>query len=146
VLWPAEPLRVTLDGIQFGNVAALPDALADGAEVVISLCRMGTADVPPEVEHHVLGLLDTTLEENPNAAFVLADLTDGLADLVAEGKRVFVHCVQAENRTPAAALAWLLSQGAPSTSATAEFDAAFGRSGSPLLVLSHLVARPSTAP
>jgi len=131
VLWPAEPLRVTLDGIQFGNVAALPDALADGAEVVISLCRMGTSDVPPEVEHLVLGLLDTTPEENPNAAFVLADLTDGLADLVAEGKRVFVHCVQAENRTPAAALAWLLSQGAPSTSATAEFDAAFGRSGSP---------------
>lgn len=105
--WSEEPRRVTLDGAQFGNVHALADALADGVDTVISLCRMGTEDVPATVEHHVLGLLDTTAADNPNLVFLLDDLVHGVGDLVDEGRHVFVHCVQARNRTPTVAAAWL---------------------------------------
>lgn len=75
--WSAAPLRTTIEGVEFGNVHALTGALDDGAEVVVSLCRMGTADVPAEVEHHVLGLLDSTADENPN---LNADRRGPLAD------------------------------------------------------------------
>lgn len=106
--WPAPPVRIELEGVTFANVAALPAVLADGVDVVVSLCRMGTDDIPEGVEHHALGLLDTTIEESPNATFLLADLAQTLAGWVGEGRRVVAHCVQAENRTPAAALAWLV--------------------------------------
>jgi hypothetical protein len=102
-----EPRRVTLAGVQFGNVHALADAVADGADTVISLCRMGTRDVTAPVQHHVLGLLDSTPDENPNLVFLLDDLVHGIAELVDAGHHVFVHCVQALNRTPAVAAAWL---------------------------------------
>ncbi len=51
---------VELDGAWFGNVAGIADAVDGGATVVISLCRMGTDDVPAGVEHHTVGLIDTT--------------------------------------------------------------------------------------
>lgn len=105
--WRDEPHRVTLAGVQFGNVHALADALADGVDTVISLCRMGTEDVPATVEHHVLGLLDTTVEDNPNLVFLLDDLVQGIGELVDEGRLVFVHCVKAQSRTPTVAAAWL---------------------------------------
>jgi hypothetical protein len=105
--WPASPRVVDIGGVALGNVAALSAALDAGTDTVISLCRMGTQDVPTQVEHHVLGLLDTNAEENPNVALLLGDTADGLHTMVAEGRRVFVHCVQAENRTPALAAAWL---------------------------------------
>jgi ADP-ribosylglycohydrolase/protein-tyrosine phosphatase len=101
------PRQVTLGGIGFGNVLAVRDAVVEGADVVVSLCRMGSADVPADVEHHVLGLLDTTPEENPNVVHLLADLVDTLAEMVDEGRRPFVHCVAAANRTPTVAAAWL---------------------------------------
>ncbi len=37
---------VELDGAWFGNVGGIVDAVDDGATVVVSLCRMGTDDVP----------------------------------------------------------------------------------------------------
>ena len=108
-------------------MAALPAVLADGADVVVSLCRMGTDEVPEGVEHHTLGLLDSTVEENPNAAFLLADLAEALAGWVDDGRRVVVHCVQAQNRTPAAAVAWLVHQGASPADATARVVEALQR-------------------
>ena len=105
--FPAEPLVVELDGVRFGNAAGLQLALDGGADAVVSLCRMGTQDVPEGVEHHVVGMLDTTSEENPNLVLLLADTTDGIAALVDQGRTVFVHCVAAENRTPTVAAAWL---------------------------------------
>ena len=105
--FPAEPLVVELGGVRFGNAAGLQLALDGGADAVVSLCRMGTQDVPEGVEHHVVGMLDTTSEENPNLVLLLADTTDGIAALVDQGRTVFVHCVAAENRTPTVAAAWL---------------------------------------
>ena len=39
---------------------------------------------------------------------MLADTADLVAKLRAEGKRVFVHCVRAESRTPSVAATWLV--------------------------------------
>jgi len=107
----APPLAAELvDGVVVGNVHAVSDQV-NRVDAVISLCRMGTDDVPPGVEHHVIGLLDTTAADNPNLAFVLADTADLIHAVVADGGTVFVHCVQAQNRTPAVAAAYLVRHG-----------------------------------
>ncbi|QYG95220.1 hypothetical protein HC251_24175 [Iamia sp. SCSIO 61187] len=126
-VWPAEPLAVELDGVVFGNVHAMGQGAAEGCDVVVSLCRMGDDDAPPDVDHHVLGLIDSTPEENPNVRFLLHDLAAQLEVWVAEGRRPFVHCVQAQNRTPAAALAWLVLRGATADEALETVTAALNR-------------------
>jgi protein-tyrosine phosphatase len=45
--------------------------------------------------------------ENPNIDFVLTDLAAQICDWRDEGKTVFIHCVQAESRTPTVAAAYL---------------------------------------
>jgi predicted protein tyrosine phosphatase len=106
--FPSAPLAVELDnGLTVGNVHALAGQLPL-TDVVVSLCRMGRNDVPDHVEHLVVGLIDTDRADNANLEFVLADTVDFVADSVAEGKRVFVHCVKAENRTPAIAAAYFV--------------------------------------
>ncbi len=101
------PTMVELGGVRFGNAAAVPDAVDADVDVVISLCRMGTDDVPTHIEHHVLGLLDTTAEENPNLDLLLSDTVDTVHQLTQDQRSVFVHCVAAENRTPTVAALWL---------------------------------------
>ncbi len=102
---------VELDGVLFGNVGDVGRALEAGADVVVSLCRMGSDDVPAGVEHHSIGLIDSGAADNPNAVFLLADLADTIAAWVAEGRRPFVHCVAAESRTPTVAAAHLHRHG-----------------------------------
>jgi protein-tyrosine phosphatase len=68
---------------------------------------MGTEDVPRTVEHRVVGLIDGATDDNPNLAFVLSDAADFIATRVSEGRRVYVHCVAAQNRTPTVAATFL---------------------------------------
>ena len=106
--FPSAPLAVNVDvGLAAGNVHALADQ-RPRSDVVVSLCRMGRSDVPDHLEHHVVGLIDTNRADNPNLEFVLTDTADFIADRIAAGKRVFVHCVMAQNRTPAIAAAYLV--------------------------------------
>jgi protein-tyrosine phosphatase len=106
--FPARPLATAVDNwLTVGNVHALKEQVAT-TDVVVSLCRMGRHDVPEGIEHQVVGLLDTYVADNPNLAFILTDTADFIASCVARGKRVFVHCVRAENRTPAIAAAYLV--------------------------------------
>jgi ADP-ribosyl-[dinitrogen reductase] hydrolase len=98
---------VELGGVRFGAAGGLAQALGGGADVVISLCRMGTKDVPARVEHRVIGLLDTNADDNPNLAFLLADTADFVAARAAEQHTVYVHCVAGENRTPIVAAIFL---------------------------------------
>ena len=86
----------------FGDVAALADVEADA---FISLCRIGRTDRRAE-DHEVIWLIDR--DENMDASATLADAADAIAALRAEGRRVFVHCVRAESRTPTVAMAWLI--------------------------------------
>ena len=105
--WEPGPAPVKLGGVQFGGIGGLAPALAGGADVVVSLCRMGTQDVPPGVEHQVVGLIDRGPGDNPNLAFVLADTADFIASRADAGRSVYVHCVAAQNRTPTIAAAFL---------------------------------------
>jgi ADP-ribosylglycohydrolase len=123
-----------IEGAWFGNAASLPTALEQGATAVVALCRMGTADVPAGVEHLTVALLDTKPEDNPNLAFALADTARMVAELVDEGQRVFVHCVAAENRTPAVAAAYLIERGVERQEALERVGAELGRMPQPFLV------------
>ena len=127
------PLVQEVDGVWFGNAAGLPPALEDGATVVVSLCRMGTEDVPDGVEHLTVGLLDTTLYDNPNLEFVFADTARTIAAVADENKRVFVHCVAAENRTPAMAAAYLMVRGVEPVAALKQAAQAVGSYPQPFL-------------
>jgi protein-tyrosine phosphatase len=60
----------------------------------------------PALENELVWLLDD--DGNADVARVLADTADGIAWLRQRGKSVFVHCVRAESRTPAVAMAWLI--------------------------------------
>jgi ADP-ribosylglycohydrolase len=111
--WEAQPCRVELDGAWFGTVADVEDAVADGATIVVSLCRMGTDDVPAPAAHLSVGLIDSNRADNPNLVYVLQDTARTVADLVDAGERVFVHSVTTENRAPALAAAYLRTRGAP---------------------------------
>jgi hypothetical protein len=117
---------VELDGAWFGNVGGIGDAADGGATVVVSLCRMGTDDVPQGVEHHTVGLIDTTAADNPNAAFVLLDTARTIGDLAAAGERVFTHCVRAEHRAPSMAAAYLITRGIDVETAIARAGEALG--------------------
>lgn len=98
---PAEP------GLLVGNVAGLVDAVQH-VDAVVSLCRMGHADVPARIEHHEIPLTDTAHEsDDPNLSFVLEDTVEALTTLRDEGKTVFLHCVGGRSRTPTVAALYL---------------------------------------
>ncbi len=132
--WPAPPVVADLvPGVRVGNVHALPEVLGE-VDAVVSLCRMGTDDVPAGIEHHVVGLLDSDAADNPNLALLLADTADLVAELAGEGRRTFVHCVQAQNRTPTVAAALLVRHhGMPATEALTRASAATGHRPKPFL-------------
>jgi ADP-ribosyl-[dinitrogen reductase] hydrolase len=95
------------DGVLIGDVAAL-DALPDGVDAVVSLCRLGTAQSPaPGVaapDHVEIWLIDEAdREHNPHLEFVLHDAVDVVAELRAQGREVLLHCVAAQSRTPTVA-------------------------------------------
>jgi ADP-ribosyl-[dinitrogen reductase] hydrolase len=116
-----------VDSVLFGNAAGVRPAIERKATVVVSLCRMGTSDIPDDVEHLTVALIDTTLADNPNLAFVLADTARTVASLTDAGERVFVHCVAGENRTPTIAAAYLMARGDDRATALARTEAKFGR-------------------
>lgn len=75
----------------------------EDCDAVVSLSRVGYDFVGGQ-EHIEFWLIDSTSgEANPNLDFVLRDAAKTIADLRAEGKKVFLHCVAAHNRTPTVA-------------------------------------------
>ncbi|HVC05322.1 MAG TPA: hypothetical protein VND88_11675 [Candidatus Acidoferrales bacterium] len=130
----ARPATVELAGVQFGGVAGLDAALENGADVVVSLYRMGTKDVPDRTEHRVIGLIDSGPHDNPNLAFVLVDTADFIATRSGGGHKVYVHCVVAENRTPTVAATFLARHhGASVDVALSTLEQALGHRPSPLI-------------
>ncbi|MDQ0617350.1 ADP-ribosylglycohydrolase family protein [Arthrobacter globiformis] len=94
------------DGVWLGGVGSLQRVAELGIDAVVSLCRLGTQDVPgvaPE-DHASFWVVDSPVEDdNAHAAFVLRDAADAVERYRAEGKTVLLHCVRAESRTPTVA-------------------------------------------
>jgi ADP-ribosylglycohydrolase len=94
-------------GLWLGGIDALTN-LPDGVNAVVSLCRLGSGQVPaPGVaagDHVEVWLIDEAdPAKNPNLDFVLTGAVAAVAELRAEGKTVLLHCVQAQSRTPTVA-------------------------------------------
>lgn len=96
----------------FMGTASSLDILPEDIDVVVSLCLTGKLDVG-ERKQITFRLIDTPAPEaNPNIDFVLDDIGKLLHRLcVTEGKKVYLHCVRSEARTPAAAMAFSLHLG-----------------------------------
>lgn len=88
-----------------GGVDALRH-LPDGVDAIVSLCRLGSAEHAPRgvraADHVEVWLIDRS-GGNQHTDFVLAQAVEAVAQLRAEGRRVLLHCVQAQSRTPAVA-------------------------------------------
>lgn len=94
------------DGVWLGGVGGL-DNLPPEVDAVVSLCLVGRAQVPENLQHIVFRLIDSAEPAaNPNLEFVIGDAAATVAALRDEGKTVFLHCVRAESRTPAVATAY----------------------------------------
>jgi ADP-ribosyl-[dinitrogen reductase] hydrolase len=95
------------DHVWLGGVGALAK-LPPGVDAVVSLCRLGAAQVPAQGvaprDHVEVWLLDESEpDKNPNLDFVLTDAVAAVEALRADGRTVLLHCVQAQSRTPAVA-------------------------------------------
>ena len=94
------------EGVWMGAVGVLDD-LPAGVDAVVSLCRIGTRQVPEAIaagNRVTVWLVDKEAPgENPHLEFVLTEAADAVAALRAEGKTVLLHCVQAQSRTPTVA-------------------------------------------
>jgi ADP-ribosyl-[dinitrogen reductase] hydrolase len=98
----AEPLPDD-PGVTIGNAAGIDVVHAD---VIISLCRMGSV---PRADIHVdMWLIDNaTPQDNPNLGFVIDDTVRFIETQRKAGRSVFLHCVRAESRTPTVAAAYI---------------------------------------
>ena len=105
------------DRVLLGGVAGLDD-LPPEVDAVVSLCRV---DSVPGVDVVVESRLIDAVGENANVDFALHDAADAVAQLRAEGRTVYLHCVQAHSRTPAvAALYGMRARGVSSDQALAD--------------------------
>lgn len=84
-------------------------AFNGATDAVVSLCRMGSADIG--VEHVEFWLIDRGPRHNPNLEFVLDDAARTIQALRAEGKTVLLHCVEGRSRTPSVAARYSLLLG-----------------------------------
>ncbi|WP_245685594.1 ADP-ribosylglycohydrolase family protein, partial [Streptomyces yerevanensis] len=91
-------------GVVLGNLALAQDAEPVPVEAVVSLCRMGTGPVlnGTDVEHVRVWLVDSQ-GANANLHYVLDQAARQVLRLRQEGKRVLLHCLAGQSRTPAVA-------------------------------------------
>lgn len=83
------------------------DHLPDEVDAIVSLSRVGSEFAAGRV-HVEFWLIDSlSPDANIDLEFVLTDAANTVAELVAEGHSVFLHCVAAHNRTPSVAALYL---------------------------------------
>lgn len=92
-------------GVLIGGVGRL-SPLPEGVTAVVSLCRLGSDDVPASgvaaTDHVEVWLVDQDdPAANPHLAYVLDDAAGSVAALRSEGHTVLLHCVEACSRSPA---------------------------------------------
>jgi protein-tyrosine phosphatase len=86
------------ENVWIGGIATLLK-LSKEIDAVVSLCRVADAHVPAGAKHLDVRLIDEP-GKNANLDFVLLDTVRAIEQLRAEGRTVFLHCVQAYSRTP----------------------------------------------
>ncbi|MEU0677973.1 ADP-ribosylglycohydrolase family protein [Streptomyces sp. NPDC006172] len=109
-------------GVVLGNLARAQSAEPVDVDAVVSLCRVGTAPILPgsDVEHVRVWLVDSQ-GENPNLHYVLDQAARQVLRLRQEGKRVLLHCLAGQSRTPAVAAVYShLATGADAETALKE--------------------------
>jgi hypothetical protein len=116
------------EGVWLGTVAASEN----NSNAVVSMCRLGVGQVPAagvDIQDHVEAwLIDSDdPDKNLNLDYVLADIAAATAGLRSEGKRVLVHCVAAQQRTPSAGIAYARRLGVPGHEAVAAIKRALPR-------------------
>jgi ADP-ribosylglycohydrolase len=89
------------EGVWLGDISALRP-LPEGIDAVVSLCRVGEADLSAGAEQIDVRLIDWP-DANDNLDFVLLDTVRAVEQLRSDGRTVLIHCVQAHSRTPAVA-------------------------------------------
>jgi ADP-ribosylglycohydrolase/protein-tyrosine phosphatase len=91
-------------GVVLGNLALAQGTEAVPVDAVVSLCRVGTDPIlaGADVEHLRVWLVDSQ-GENANLHYVLDQAARQVLRLRQEGKRVLLHCVAGQSRTPAVA-------------------------------------------
>lgn len=74
---------------------------------VVSLCRVGATDLDhfglSPGDRIAVPLIDAGHRQNPHLQLVVDEAADAVAAYRAEGKRVLLHCVAAQSRTPSVA-------------------------------------------
>ncbi|MEN8583115.1 ADP-ribosylglycohydrolase family protein [Burkholderia sp. RS01] len=94
------------DGVWLGGVRSVARVAELGIDAVVSLCRLGTEDVPnvAAADHATFWVVDSfDAGDNAHPAFVLREAAAAVERYRAEGKTVLLHCVRAESRTPTVA-------------------------------------------
>ena len=115
------------DGVWLGGIGALR-SLPAGVDAVVSLCRVGDADVPDVPDFVEVRLVDRDgPDHNANLGFVLTDTVALVEHLRAEGRTVLIHCVQAHSRTPTiAAMYGARRRGVPAEQAFTDVQRVLG--------------------
>jgi hypothetical protein len=98
------------DGVVLAGVDAAYGRVpipGDPIDAVVSLCRVGVTDLDhfglsPDDRIEVR-LIDEGGPANPHLRLVMEEAADAVAAFRAEGKRVLLHCVAAQSRTPSVA-------------------------------------------
>ena len=94
------------DGVWLGGVGALGRTAELGIDAVVSLCRLGTedaSDIAPENQATFWLVDSASPDSNSHSAYVLQEAAAAVERFRAEGKKVLLHCVRAESRTPTVA-------------------------------------------
>lgn len=119
--WNPTPVAVRHpydDRVVLGNAAALNNLDDLGVTAVVSLCLLGTQDVPADVEHVSFRLIDKSDERsNAHLDYVVDDAARTVKALRDEGHTVLLHCVAAQSRTPTVAIRYAHLLGVPADEA-----------------------------
>ncbi|YAL84055.1 ADP-ribosylglycohydrolase family protein [Dermacoccaceae bacterium W4C1] len=114
-------------GVLLTGAQALDD-LPEQVDAVVSLCRVGTAQVPAGLAHAEFRLLDRDDADNPNIDFVLSDAAEAVSTLRDEGRTVLLHCAAAQSRTPTVAARYAQLRGHGLDEALTQIQAALPHS------------------
>ena len=113
------------DGVLLGTHATRGHQV----DAVVSMCRVGRdqecfAGATEVIQSRLMDCEDPAA--NPNLEFALYDAADAIRGLRAEGKRVLLHCVAAQQRTPSVAVAYAVLLGHSVADARRDVRAALG--------------------